>query len=198
MLSWLVGVLLAAWFLITVLRNLPPLRARLARRDRGGLLPDWALFARPRNDDLVFLRRDLLQDGTLTRWREVEMAGPRRWYNFIWNAELGPRRASIALSGGIVSSASQDRSPPRPVRGQGTRTALAAMISVHYLIALQYLSERSHSAVEATQFMIMSVGNQAITGRYTQAEPGRIQFVSELHQVREPDARGQQARGEPR
>jgi hypothetical protein len=198
MLGWAVGALLTAWFLITVLRNIPALRVPLAQRDAGRLLPDWALFARPRTKDMVFLRRDLLRDGTLTSWREIEVAGPRRWYNFIWNPELGPRRAGLALASTILATANQDRDPPRRVRGQGTRTALEAMVSVTYLTVLQYLSERSHSAVEATQFMIVSVGNQATTGRYTQAEPGRVEFVSELHRVRETGAPGDPARDEPR
>jgi hypothetical protein len=198
MLGWLVGALLGAWFLITVLRNIPPLRTAIARRDQGRLLPDWALFARPRTKDMVLLRRDLLQDGTLTSWREVEVAGPRRWYNFIWNPELGPRRASLALASTLVSAANQDSRTPGRVKGQGTRTALAAMMSVPYLTLVGYLSEQSHSAVEATQFMIMAVPDQAITGRYTPAKPGRVEFVSELHRVREPGAPVEPARGEPR
>lgn len=198
MLGWLVGALLTAWFLITVLRNIPPLRTAVARRDQGRLLPDWALFARPRTSDMVLLRRDLLQDGTLTSWREVAVAGPRHWYNFIWNPELGPRRASLALASTIVAAANQDRRPPGQVKGQGSHAALTAMMSVPYLTVLRYLAERSHSAVEATQFMIMAVPNQAITGRYTPAEPGRVEFVSELHRVREPGAAGIPARSEPR
>jgi hypothetical protein len=198
MLGWLVGALLTAWFLITVLRNIPPLRAAVARRDQGRFLPDWALFARPRTSDMVLLRRDLLQDGTLTSWREVAVAGPRRWYNFIWNPELGPRRASLALASTIVAAANQDRRPPGQVMGQGSRAALTAMMSVPYLTVLRYLAERSHAAVEATQFMIMAVPNQAITGRYTPAEPGRVEFVSELHRVTEPGAAVVPVHGEPR
>ena len=111
MLGWLVGALLTAWFLMTVLRNIPALRAPMARRDQGRLLPGWALFAQARTTDMILLRRDLLRDGTLTCWREVEVAGPRRWYNFIWNPELGPRRASLALASTMVSAANQDARP---------------------------------------------------------------------------------------
>ena len=79
MLSWLVGALLACWFLVTVLRNVPALGPAIARRDAVRMIPSWALFAKPQTVDMVLLRRDLLRDGTLTSWREVEMAGPRRW-----------------------------------------------------------------------------------------------------------------------
>ncbi len=58
------------------------------------------------------------------------------------------------------------------------------MTTVPYLTVLSYLSERSHAAVEATQFMIVAVPGQAITGRYGPAVPGGIEFVSELHRVR--------------
>jgi hypothetical protein len=182
MLSWLVGAVLAVWFLLTVLRNIPSLRQAFVRRDAARLIPDWALFAAPRTADMVLLRRDLLRDGTLTTWQEVEVAGPRRWYNFIWNPELGPRRAFLAL--GSILGLSAQRGGGRGARGQGTATALTAMTTVPYLTVLSYLSERSHPAVEATQFMIVAVPGQAITGRYDSAKPGSIEFVSELHRVR--------------
>jgi len=191
MLSWLVGAVLAVWFLLTVLRNIPSLRQGFVRRDAARLIPDWALFARPRTADMVLLRRDLLRDGTLTTWREVEVAGPRRWYNFAWNPELGPRRAFLAL-GSILGLSAQRGGGRRGSRGQGTPTALTAMTTVPYLTVLSYLSERSHAAVEATQFMIVAVPGQAITGRYGPAVPGGIEFVSELHRVRHSPA------GEPR
>jgi len=187
MLSWLVGVVLAAWLLVTILGNLPSLRVAFQRRDAARLIPDWALFARPRMTDMILLRRDLLRDGTLTRWQEVEVAGPRRWYNFIWNPGLHPRRALLSLANLIAANARRGggaQQPAQQARGQGTLTALPAMTDVVYLTVLAYLSERSHSAVDATQFMIMSVEGQAITGRYAEAGPARIAFVSEFHRVR--------------
>ncbi len=187
MLSWLVGALLAAWFLLTVLRSVPRWRLAFLRRDAARLIPDWALFARPRTEDMVLLRRDLLRDGTLTRWQEVTVAGPRRWYNFAWNPELGPRRAFLSLASVITATAKRDRRAHRQAAGgQGTATALAAMTSVPYLTVLRYLSEQSHAAVVATQFMIVAIGDQAITGRYAPAGPGAIEFVSEMHNVRAP------------
>jgi hypothetical protein len=184
MLSWLVGMVLAAWFLLTVVRNIPALHRPIVRRDAGRLVPDWALFARPRAADLVLLRRDVLRDGTLTAWREVDVAGPRRWYNFLWNPELGPRRAALILASAVAAIPRRARRDPARPLGQGTPTALGAMKTVPYLCLLRYLTGRSHPAVDATQFMIIAVAGQAITGRYATAEPGTIQFVSELHRVR--------------
>ena len=193
MLSWLVGALLACWLLVTVLRNIPALGPPIARRDAARMIPSWALFAKPQTVDMVLLRRDLLRDGTLTCWREVEVAGPRRWYNFIWNPGLSARRAFLYLANEIAAAVVRERRAARQsapeqgtpaALGQGTATALTAMTTTAYLSILKYLSERSHEAVAATQFMIMAVEDQAITGRYAAAGPRRIMFVSELHRVR--------------
>jgi hypothetical protein len=184
MVSWLVGAVLAAWLLVTIFRNLPPLRAAVARHDAVNLIPDWALFGRPRTADVVLLRRDLLRDGTLTGWREVEVAGPRRWYNFIWNPELCPRRAFLGLDTLLVANARQAKRPAGDARGQGTAAALTVMAGVPYLTLLRYVSERSHPAVHATQFMIMVVEGQAITGRHAPAGATGIDLVSEFHLVR--------------
>jgi hypothetical protein len=197
MLGWLVGALLTAWFLMTVLRNIPALRAPLARRDQGRLLPGWALFAQARTTDMILLRRDLLRDGSLTCWREVEVAGPRRWYNFIWNPEFGPRRAFHGLGCALADDARRGGRPPGGAQGQGTATALTAMLTGPYLTVLGYLTRRSHPAVEATQFMIVAVHGQALSGRYAPGEPGSIAFVSELHRISRPGPPRDPARGGP-
>ena len=189
MVSWLVGALLAVWLLLTVLRNFPRAAGGDSRRDAVQLIPDWALFARPRVEDMVLLRRDLLRDGTLTRWREVD--GRRSTAVVQHRLESGPwREASLlALASVIVGTARRDRRAHQQPAGQGTATALAAMFTVPYLTFLRYLSARSHPAVAATQFMIVTVADQAITGRYAATGQAAIEFVSELHRVRPADGR---------
>jgi hypothetical protein len=182
-LDWLVGGLLAAWFVVTAIASVPSLRRRLRRHDVVNLIPDWALFAKPRTVDMTLLRRDVLRDGTLTSWREVEIAGGRHWYNFIWHPELGPRRAFLALADQMARTASRQPNPRWRLPGQGTPSAIGDMTTVPYLAILKYVSARSHPSVEATQFMVMAVAGQAITGRYDSTEPGDIEFVSELHLV---------------
>lgn len=195
-LSWLVGALLGLWLLATVLRSIPVFRPLIAFRDRARLVPDWRLFARPWTADLVLLRRDLLQDGTVTHWIEVDVAGPRRWYNFLWNPELGPRRAFLGIASIIVASPGRNLREAGEPQGQGMTAALPAMASPPYLAVLQYLSAASHAAVLATQFMIVSVPGQALTGKYAAGEPGTVRFVSELHRVR-PAAAAGQPEGQP-
>ncbi len=182
-LGWAVGAVLGIWFVGIVLANTRRTRPFLTRRDVAGLLPDWALFARPRIEDYVLLRRDVLRDGTLTRWAELEVAGHRRWYNFIWNPGLGPRRAQLALAAQIIRIGRPHRRGRRPHPGQGTVDAIGIMTSVPYLSLLKYVTTRSHAAVDATQFMIVSVPDQALTGRRGPGELGAVVFVSEFHAV---------------
>jgi hypothetical protein len=185
-LGWLVGTLLCAWFVVTVLASIPSLRGSLTRFDVIRLIPNWALFARPRTVDLILLRRDVLRDGTLTHWREVEIAGPRRWYNFIWHPGLGPRRGFLSLADQTARAAQRYRVPAWRRLGQGTASAIPDMTTVRYLAILKYVAERSHQSVDVTQFMVMTVTAQAISGRYDSTEPGSVVFVSELHFVRRP------------
>jgi hypothetical protein len=103
--DWAVGLVLALWLAVTVVAAVPSLRRRVTYWDVARLIPNWALFVRPRTEDLVLLRRDLLADGTLTGWIEVEIAGPSRWYNFLWHPELGPKRAFLALADHIARQA---------------------------------------------------------------------------------------------
>jgi hypothetical protein len=194
-LGWLVGALLCAWFVVTVLASIPSLKRTMTRFDVARLIPDWALFARPRTVDMILLRRDVLRDGTLTHWRELEIAGPRRWYAFIWNPGLGPRRGFLSLADQTARAARRFRDPAWRRLGQGTANAIGDMTTVRYLTILKYVAERSHESVDATQFMVMSVSGQAISGRYELTDPGSIVFVSELHLVRRP---GPVPKGDPR
>ena len=73
--DWAVGLVLALWLAVTVVAAVTSLRRRVTYWDVARLIPNWALFVRPRTEDLVLLRRDLLADGTLTGWIEVEIAG---------------------------------------------------------------------------------------------------------------------------
>ncbi len=192
MIEGILGAVLVVWFVLTVLANIRRLRPALTRHDAGGLLPDWALFAKPRIEDFVLLRRDLLRDGTLTSWRELDIGEERRWYNALWNPGLGPRRARLALASLTARVGAPERRKRWARPGQGTADAIAIMTSVPYLSLLKYVSVRSHPAVHATQFMWVSVRDQALTGRRGEGPVGTVTFVSEFHHVR------QAAPGSPR
>jgi hypothetical protein len=178
------GALFAAWFVIAVLATTRRLAWPLARFDPASLLQEWDLFARPRYVDLILLRRDILRDGRLTPWCEVEVTGRRRWWNFVWNPELRARRAYLAMATEVVRAARDTRMEGDAALGEGIKGAIPTLTTVPYLALLNLVTAGSHAAVEATQFMIVAARDLAITGRYDPAEPGRVVFVSEFHRVR--------------
>jgi hypothetical protein len=179
--SYVIGGLLAVWFGLAVLATSRMVGGHLSRFDPADLLQAWDLFARPRVADLILLRRDVLKDGTLTSWRELDVSGPRRWTDFAWNPNLRARRAYLGMARDLVSAT---RNAPRDQpTGEGTRGAITAMTTRPYLGILRYVTARSHPAAEATQFMVMNVRDLALNGRYDDAGSARIVFVSEIHAV---------------
>lgn len=178
-----VGIALALWLVIAALAATRPFGWRLHRFDPADLLQQWDLFAKPRAVDLVLLRRDFLRDGTLTSWREVDVCGPRRWTDFVWNPDLRARRAYLGMASNLVRDArTTRRQAPRPL-GQGTAGAIELMTSREYVSLLGYVSSRSHPATDATQFMLVSARELAVTGRHDDGEGARVAFVSEFHRV---------------
>ena len=179
--SYVVGGILAVWFGLAVLATSRAVGDHLTGPDQADLLQPWDLFAKPRVADLILLRRDILKDGTLTSWREVDVSGPRRWTDFAWNPDLRARRAYLGMARDLVT-ATREASPDQPA-GEGTRGALDAMTTRPYLGILRYVSARSHPAADATQFMVMRVRNLAVDGKYDSEGSARVAFVSEIHAV---------------
>lgn len=181
------GAVFAVWILLAILATVRP-TPRLRRLDPANLLQQWDLFAKPRSVDLVLLRRDVLRDETLTSWREVEIIGPRRWGSFIWNPGLRPKRAFVGMAAEVVRAA-RAQGGKRSVKppGEGTLGAIPGMTTVPYLSLLNLVTAQSHSAVDATQFMLVAAPELAVTGRFEDANPGRVVFVSEFHRVAPAD-----------
>jgi hypothetical protein len=182
-LGWVVGGILGTWLLLTVAAQIPPLRRKMVRHDVAGFLPNWNLFARPRVQDMVLLRRDILRDGSLTAWSELDVAPPIRWYNCVWNPGLGPRRALLALADRAARNARRQNSTLWRVPGQGSRSAIPDMLTVPYLGLLKYVSEQSETSVTATQFMVAAMDGLAVSGRLGDTGSGNVVLLSEFHQV---------------
>lgn len=183
-LGWVVGGALAVWFVATAVSNVPRFRLAVTRHDVAQLLPNWALFANPRMVDMVLLRRDILADGVLTDWEEVDVARPPRWYNCVWNPGLGPKRALLALSDQLDRASKPYRQAMWEKQGQGTAGAIPIMLSVPYLVLLKYVSRNSEPSVDAAQFMVMALRDRAIRGRFDPNPVGEVVVVSEFHLVR--------------
>lgn len=183
-LEWILAVVLGGWLAISVLGNIPTLGPRLRRQDWIGLIPNWALFARPRMYDVALLQREVLGDGTLTEWRENRVVTPRPWYSFVWHPALGPKRALLAMADQIAGTAAWSRSRAgADATGQGTPGAVGVMLAPHYLMLLDYVSARSHPLATATQFMVVGLEGQAVTGAHDVSAGGLVLFASEFHLV---------------
>jgi hypothetical protein len=181
-----VGVVLMLWFVLGLLRYVPALRRGIERYDGLALLPTWFMFANPRVVDYAVLRRDVLDDGTLTRWHELPIALPSTPLAFVWNPRLLQTRALLQICDALRAAGRRWGTPGRVPLGQGSAGASRTMTRMHYLVLLAYVSARSHPAVLATQFMVVSLPTHDGRGDGDVATGGRPVFVSELHLVGRP------------
>jgi hypothetical protein len=79
-LGWSVSLVLGAWLLLTIVRQVPRASAALARRDPLGVLPIWTFFApRPGDADHHVVFRDFLPDGEATEWTPLRLPRSGRW-----------------------------------------------------------------------------------------------------------------------
>jgi len=125
----LVAVLLAGWFVGSVLHQVGPdwWRRRVARRDVLGLLPRWSFFApNPGRHDLHVVYRDRDAAGQWGPWTELDIQRDPRWWRAAWNPERYPRKAVSDLVNAIRG-------------GTGTAEPLALMLSGAYLAMLSWV-----------------------------------------------------------
>lgn len=132
----------AAWLLLTIVVNLPPLTPHIRRWDFLSLVPEWKFFSHPPQHDYHLLYRDVAQDGSVTGWKEVSVAEPRAWWNFLWNPG---RRARKAFFDAVTETARECHA-----RRDGVEA------SVPYLTLLNYISSLPRTfPAQYTQFAIL-------------------------------------------
>jgi hypothetical protein len=140
-----IGVM-AAWFLASVLGQLPfPRIERMRRWDLCGLVPYWNFFApHPGTRDFHLLYRDRLADGTVTPWTEVPLCDARRWWHAAWNPVKREKKALFDVTVQLLKEALQT-----------PRTELL-QVSVPYLVLLTFVSALPRpAAATGTQFLLM-------------------------------------------
>lgn len=142
----LVAVGFALWFVASCLRQIPrPWADRLCAWDVVGILPVWRFFApMPGPFDFHLLYRDRLGDGvTVTPWMEHLPIPRRRAISLLWNPDKRYRKALLDLAQELA-------------RAQARGTPDQILISVPYLVILQYISALPRpEPVAATQFALM-------------------------------------------
>jgi hypothetical protein len=82
----LILAFLTVWFLLTVANQLTNRHGDWVRKINSfGFIPGWTFFApTPGILDYRLVYRDILADGTLGIWQEVDWCQPRRWLDALW------------------------------------------------------------------------------------------------------------------
>jgi hypothetical protein len=121
--------MLTAWFLATVVAQLPRLKLTNSL-SRVPLIPRWSFFApTPGTSDVLLFYRNKLGSGTCTIWTEAYRSR-RGSFCWIWNPERRMRKALFDLSQAIC----------RTIQANGAHQVL----TVSYLLVLSIVSSEPH------------------------------------------------------
>lgn len=175
LLTGLAIAVLASWFGITVIAQIPAFSTRLRALDPASLIPNWSFFApKPVSFDYHLLYRDELWDLTLTDWTEIPLVEARRWWSFVWNPR---RRAKKALFDSCSMLLRLTKTHPLV----GTTLPPSLHRAVPYLILLNYISSLSHPNARGTQFLVLRT-----YGPDARPAP-TVAFMSQFHAVDSPE-----------
>jgi hypothetical protein len=165
-LEWALGVVFAAWLLVTIRFHVPlegqqPLR----RFDPLGLVPDWRFFApHPPQFDYALLYRDHLPGGIVTPWTDVRIVESRRPWNAVWNPDRRTRKAFFDLTTDMALHQAQVRTEDMH-------------LTVPYLMLLNHVSALPRTVpATGTQFAVMVVPPAA-------DQDADMLFLSNVHEV---------------
>jgi len=141
----------------------------MRRLEIAGLVPHWNFFApTPATSDFYLLYRDMLEDRSLTEWRELFAKKRRPIWACVWNPG---RRQNKALFDGCNSLMREAASERQEV----------VMLTLSYLLLLNSVSSAPHHEVTiATQFMIMVSPATIERRKFSPA------FVSRFHRLEAP------------
>lgn len=173
LLRWSMYAGFTGWFGLSVLQQME--RTTLARKvdPTSMAIPNWRFFAPvPARHDFNVLHRDRLADGTVTSWREEELAVPRSTTQVLWHPRRRVEKALFDVASELfqVSERVDDRR--------------AIQLSVSYLSLLNHVTHRvpHHPGTTAVQFLV------ARSAAYEDDVPPQLLFLSEWHDLRAADA----------
>ncbi len=162
-LSGFVAAVLGIWIILTLLNQERRTRRfikHIIAYDIFGLIPIWTFFApNPGDRDVHLLFRDRCEDGRITSWREVHLAGRRRITD-LWN----PRRR---INKAIVDVVYDLTRPDRPPSGSESRSRKIGgnrVLTFPYLLILNYIS-RLPAQFDALERQFAIAKTQGITSR---------------------------------
>jgi hypothetical protein len=178
-----VVVLFAGWFVVSAANQRTDTRrwiSRITNVDVCALVPIWTFFApNPGDSDTHLLFRDRDDDGRITCWREVPLAG-RRSIVDLWNPARRIHKAIVDVAFDL--SRPDDADPgDAPDDGGGTRVLnKRRVISFPYLLILNFVSELPGDfGAEQRQFAIART--PGLGGR----DQPHVTMVSAFHRLGE-------------
>ncbi|MDV2999579.1 MAG: hypothetical protein N5P05_001185 [Chroococcopsis gigantea SAG 12.99] len=108
-LSYLFSFVLLIWFLLSIFRYIPKVEKWIIRWDRLALIPQWNFFAPMPNESDYYLYYRVMNNSTISPWREVVFSLDRKWYGMIWNPGRRNRKAFIDLCQALSQLAKSSR-----------------------------------------------------------------------------------------
>lgn len=136
--------ILGVWFGLTVLRQFDTAWVRtILSRDLAGILPVWHFFApTPGGFDYHVVYRDILEDGEVTPWREIDQIAVRPLRSAVWNPEKRTKKALLDVATDCA-------------RLQSAESSMAWSTSLPYLVVLNYVTRiRRETRSRKTQFAL--------------------------------------------
>ncbi|PAW95018.1 hypothetical protein CKK33_16545 [Mucilaginibacter sp. MD40] len=169
-----VGLLLALWFVATVICQFRESKASNFIRhhlDTFGMIPLWTFFApSPGKRDYHLLFRDKYADQTVGEWQQMEITEERKLWSCIWNPQKRDKKVISDVVQNLVSTMPHYRS------GEGDYRLL--MFSMPYLIVLHAVSLcKRVPETESRQFMLAES-----CGYIKETDPTFI-LLSVFHQI---------------
>jgi len=168
--GWVVFILLAAWFIVSVAAQFSDrIAIHFPRLSSLGLIPCWTFFApRPGVDDIHLLYRDRLSYAEIGELTYVPTIEDRRWYHFIWNPKKYHSKIFCDLTSSLRSHLHVLREKDHDPR--------IIMLSTPYIMILHLVMRLPRTPeVTARQFILAST-------KSLRTDPQRaIVFFSEFH-----------------
>jgi hypothetical protein len=174
----------SGWFLISIPNQFTNRYGEwVQRRNAYGFIPGWTFFApTPGTLDYRLVYRDVLDDGTMSVWEEVDWCRPRMWMDAVWH----PRRYETKL---VVDSINGLALVFAAMKKEGVdvqKDQQGLLLSTPYVILLNVVMRipRQNSRSKARQMALFQQERASIEGPQRGFESAcRLMLCSAAHEL---------------
>ena len=178
--------LLSGWFLISIPNQLTNRYGRWVNRiNPYGFIPKWTFFAPvPGTFNFRLLYRDVLADGSIMQWEEIEWCRKRSWLDAVWH----PRRLASKL---LIDSISGIYEVVALMAGQGIdieRNPQGLILSTPYVLLLNLVMGMPKQSPSSTARQMAIFQQDPLVARNTPvvaARIGQLILCSTAHGLRQ-------------